>query len=38
LGFKTDRPLDIGQPGDEYAAQMKRDKQTLMKIKHLLQE
>jgi tripartite-type tricarboxylate transporter receptor subunit TctC len=38
LGFKADRPLGIGQNGDDYAAQMKRDKQALLKIKHLLAE
>jgi tripartite-type tricarboxylate transporter receptor subunit TctC len=36
LGLKTDRPLGIGQKGDDYAAQMKRDKQALLKMKHLL--
>ncbi len=38
LGFKTDHPLGIGQKGDDYAAQMKRDKQALIKIKKMLQE
>jgi tripartite-type tricarboxylate transporter receptor subunit TctC len=36
FGFKTDRPLGIGQKGDAYAARMKLDKQALLKIKHLL--
>ncbi len=37
-GFKTDRPLGKGQKGDEYAEQMKRDKQALIKIKQLFVE
>lgn len=38
LGFKTDRPLGVGQKGDDYRDQMKRDKQALMKMKHLIEE
>jgi tripartite-type tricarboxylate transporter receptor subunit TctC len=38
LGLKTDYPIGIGQKGDDYAAQMKRDKQALIKIKKLLRE
>jgi tripartite-type tricarboxylate transporter receptor subunit TctC len=38
LGFKSDRPLGTGQKGDEYAAQMKRDKEALIKMKNLLKE
>jgi tripartite-type tricarboxylate transporter receptor subunit TctC len=37
-GFKTDRPLGKGQKGDDYAEQMKKDKQALMKIKQLFIE
>jgi tripartite-type tricarboxylate transporter receptor subunit TctC len=38
LGFKTDRPLGIGQSGDDYLAQTKREKQALIKMKRMLEE
>jgi tripartite-type tricarboxylate transporter receptor subunit TctC len=38
LGLKTDYPIGIGQKGDDFAAQMKRDKQALIKIKELLRQ
>jgi tripartite-type tricarboxylate transporter receptor subunit TctC len=37
LGERSDRPFGKGQSGDDYAAQMRKDKATLIKIKHLLQ-
>jgi len=36
LGEKRDRPFGEGQSGAAYAEQMRKDKMTLIKIKHLL--
>ncbi len=38
LGLKTGYPIVEGQGGDDYAVQMRRDKQALIKIKKLLRE
>ncbi|MBW2440134.1 MAG: hypothetical protein JRH12_06645 [Deltaproteobacteria bacterium] len=37
IGERSERPFGKGQKGDDYKAQMVKDKQTLIKIKHLLQ-
>jgi len=37
IGERSDRPFGKGQKGDDYKAQMVKDKQTLINIKHLLQ-
>ena len=37
IGARSDRPFGKGQKGDDYKAKMVKDKQTLIKIKHLLE-
>jgi tripartite-type tricarboxylate transporter receptor subunit TctC len=38
IGLKSDRPFGKGQSGADYKAKMVKDKATLVKVKHLLEE